>query len=155
LEKAAKLNDDDGSKKYKHPLAEIQDQVGARVITFYRSDVSTIAAQVEKYYRAIEAVDKVPHSEWEFGYFGKHYIFVIPTDVIVQGADPKLVPKFFELQIKTLFQHAWSEANHDLGYKPEGDELSSEQKRKLAYSSAQAWGADMIFDEMHQEQKRQ
>ena len=54
---------------------------------------------------------------------------------------------FFELQIKTLFQNAWSEANHDLGYKPER-ELSKDEKRKIAFTSAQAWGADMIFDEL-------
>jgi putative GTP pyrophosphokinase len=55
---------------------------------------------------------------------------------------------FFELQIKTLFQHAWSEAEHDLGYKP-ATVLSSDQKRRLAFTAAQAWGADQIFDELY------
>jgi len=53
-------------------------------------------------------------------------------------------PEFFELQIKTLFQHAWSEADHDLGYKSDR-ELSREEKRQVAFTAAQSWGADKIF----------
>ena len=135
-------------RKYSEPLHQIQDQVGARIITFYRSDVDVLDRIVGKYFRAIESKDHVPDSEWEFGYFGKHHILVIPSDVIDDGWDKAMVPKFFELQIKTLFQHAWSEADHDLGYKPGSTPLSSEEKRKLAYTSAQAWGADHMFDEL-------
>lgn len=146
LEKGTALKDD-GSPKYPDPINDIQDQIGARIITFYKSDVLRLAARVEKYFRAIEAKDRVPETESEFGYFGRHYIFFVPSDV-VGGYDRALLPKVFELQIKTLFQHAWSEANHDLGYKPGDLILTSEDKRKLAFTSAQAWGADMIFDEL-------
>ena len=59
-------------------------------------------------------------------------------------------PTFFELQIKTLFEHSWAEANHDLAYKPHS-ELNLVQKRKIAFTAAQAWGADKIFDELSQE----
>jgi ppGpp synthetase/RelA/SpoT-type nucleotidyltranferase len=138
---------EDGTPKYRDPLAEIQDQVGARVITFYTSDVLRIASRVEKFFHAIEAKDRVPESESEFGYFGRHYVFLVPTDAIA-GLERSLLPRVFELQIKTLFQHAWSEANHDLGYKPEGEALTREEKRKLAFTSAQAWGADLIFEEL-------
>jgi hypothetical protein len=34
-----------------------------------------------------------------------------------------------------------------LGYKPSVD-LTSEQRRKLAFTAAQAWGADQIFEEL-------
>jgi putative GTP pyrophosphokinase len=107
---------------------------------------------VEKYFRAIESKDHVPDSEWEFGYFGRHYVLVIPSDVIEDNWDKALVPKFFELQIKTLFQHAWSEAEHDLGYKEVvAESLNLDQKRRLAFTSAQAWGADHMFDELFRE----
>jgi ppGpp synthetase/RelA/SpoT-type nucleotidyltranferase len=145
--KKSSATDKNGAPKYADPLSEIQDQVGARIVTFYKSDVLRIAAVVEKYFRAIEAKNHVPESDSEFSYFGKHYIFFVSSDAS-SGLDRALLPKVFELQIKTLFQHAWSEANHDLGYKPGGGTLTSDDKRKLAFTSAQAWGADMIFDEL-------
>jgi putative GTP pyrophosphokinase len=135
-------------RKYSEPLHQIQDQVGARIITFYRSDVNRLDKVVGKYFRAIESKDHVPDSEWEFGYFGRHHILVIPSDVIDDDWDKAMVPKFFELQIKTLFQHAWSEAEHDVGYKEGTKPLNLDQKRHLAFTSAQAWGADRIFDEL-------
>ena len=149
LAKARKV--ENGAAKYAEPLRQIQDQVGARVITFYWSDVERIAAIVERYYRPIEARNLVPESEWEFGYFGRHYILLIPNDVIDPSMDRELIPEFFELQVKTLFQHAWSEAEHDLGYKPGTVPLTSDEKRRLAFTAAQAWGADRIFDELFHE----
>jgi uncharacterized protein DUF4357/RelA/SpoT family protein len=123
-----------------------RDQIGALIITFFKSDVERIDGIITNYFKPIEIRDRVPDSEWEFGYFGKHYVLIIPGDVKSGSIATKDVPEFFELQIKTLFQHAWSEAEHDLGYKPGSVSLGPEEKRKLAYTSAQAWGADQIFD---------
>ncbi len=145
--KSAKLTD--GRPKYSDPLSQIQDQIGARIITFYLSDVAAVARIIEKYFRAVEAKDLVPESEWEFGYFGRHYILLTPTDVIDPEMNKSDVPDFFELQIKTLFQHAWSEGEHDLGYKPGTVRLNADEKRRLAFTAAQSWGADRIFDELY------
>ncbi len=133
----------DGSRKYTDPMTQIQDQIGARIVCFYLSDVERIAIEIDKYLRPIEAKLVIPESEAEFGYFGKHYVLFLPDDVL-DGGDH---PKFFELQIKTLFQHAWSEAEHDLTYKPQAH-LPADVNRKVAFTAAQAWGADMIFDEL-------
>ena len=75
-------------------------------------------------------------------------MLLIPSDVLDDSVDRSEAPDFFELQVKTLFQHAWSEANHDLGYKPGSVPLDADAKRRLAFTSAQAWGADRIFDEL-------
>lgn len=139
---------ENGRPKYADPLNQIQDQVGARVITFYLSDVDAVSATIERYFRPVESRVLIPESEWEFGYFGKHYILLMPRDVVEPGMDPSNVPDFFELQVKTLFQHAWSEANHDLGYKPGLNPPTSDEKRRMALTAAQAWGSDCMFDEL-------
>lgn len=147
LQKASKM--EDSELKYKHPIAEIQDQVGARIVTFYSSDVPRVSEEVNRYFHPIENKVLIPDSENEFGYIGQHFILLLPTDVLA-GLDSTGGPPFFELQVKTLFQHAWSEAEHDLGYKP-ATPLTSLQKRKIAFTAAQAWGADQIFDELFAE----
>lgn len=138
----------DGQPKYAEPFRQIQDQIGARIVTFYLSDVVRIAQIVERYFRPIESRLVIPDSESEFGYFGRHYIFLMPNGLLKPAPEARLIPDVFELQIKTLFQHAWSEANHDLGYKPGGKVPAADQKRLLAYASAQSWGADRVFDEL-------
>jgi ppGpp synthetase/RelA/SpoT-type nucleotidyltranferase len=140
----------DGEAKYNDPLNQIQDQIGARIVTFYKSDVEEIAAEVKKYFRHIESQLIVPESEKEFGYEGQHFILFIPRDIFDDAIREEESISFFELQIKTLFQHAWSEAEHDLGYKPSAS-LTNDQKRRLAFTAAQAWGADQIFDELHRQ----
>jgi putative GTP pyrophosphokinase len=42
-------------------------------------------------------------------------------------------------------------AEHDLGYKPGAVPLTPDEKRRLAFTAAQAWGADRIFDELFHE----
>lgn len=145
--KAAKAQDDGGAK-YEHPFEQIQDLVGARVIVFYKQDVDVVSEVIDRYHRHIEAKDLVPEKDEEFGYVGKHFILAVPEDCIDDGADRAKTPQFFELQIKTLFQHAWSEANHDLAYKP-GEQLTSLQRRQVAFTAAQAWGADQMFGQLH------
>lgn len=146
LAKASKV--EEGVPKYEAPLSDIQDQVGARIVTFYISDVETVCSRIERYFHHIEKKKVVPESEAEFGYFGFHYIVGIPTDALDSAWSSNDLPEFFELQIKTLFQHAWSEANHDLGYKELGQPLTSDDKRRMAWASAQAWGADQIFEDL-------
>jgi putative GTP pyrophosphokinase len=146
IKKASSL-DDEGNRKYDNPLDQIQDQIGARIIVFYLDDVERIHDEIQRYLRPIEIKSHVPENNWNFGYFGRHFILVSPEDIWEEGKRPQDSPPFFELQIKTLFQHAWSEANHDLGYKGipiPGDDA----ERKMALASAQAWGSDQIFSEL-------
>ncbi|RVM41799.1 hypothetical protein CN106_24995 [Sinorhizobium meliloti] len=138
----------DGKAKYDDPLHQIQDQIGARIITFYKDDVQRISEEIQRYFHAIESKDMLPENEWEFGYFGNHHVLMLQQDLIDPNFDKDLVPYCFELQIKTLFQHAWSEANHDLGYKPGQQPLASDELRQLAFTSAQAWGADRVFNDL-------
>ncbi len=145
--KKALSQDDAGNKKYDQPLDQIQDQIGARIIVLYLDDVERINHEIQKYLRPIEIKSHVPENEWNFGYFGRHFVLVCPNDIWENGQRPPDSPACFELQVKTLFQHAWSEANHDLGYK--GIPIpGADAERKMALASAQAWGSDQIFSEL-------
>lgn len=137
----------DGSKfKYSDPINQIQDQIAGRIVVKYPSDIEKVSSSIEKYYRPIERQKVIPDADDKFGYEGKHYILFIPEHIL-PVVNKRDFPKVFELQIKTLFQHAWSEAEHDLAYKAKKD-LSSEVKRKVAFTAAQAWGADQIFQDL-------
>jgi len=138
----------DGELKYPEPLAQIQDQIGARVIVFFLSDVEKISTLIKENFTITESAVKEPESTSEFSYFGHHYICMMPTEISGNYSD-SYCPDWFELQIKTMHQHAWSEAGHDIGYKPSEFALSSKEERKMAYASALSWGADRAFDDLH------
>ena len=146
VKKASKINSD-GSQKYPDPLEQIQDVIGARIITFYKPDVLNASQMIEDHFQRIEEKELAPSSEYEFGYFGRHYVLILPSDVLSEELSES-PPQIFELQVKTLFQHAWSEASHDLDYKEENEPLTIDDRRRIAFASAQSWGADMAFEEV-------
>lgn len=143
--------DSTGKPKYNVPMKEIQDFIGARIIVYYKSDVEDVAKIISNRFNFVEEHRFVPEDVSAFGYEGVHFICFIPNFIMPNEKSP-LLPDFFELQIKTLYQHAWSQSQHGLGYKPY-TVLSNEEKRKLAFISAQSWGADTILDEIIRKQK--
>jgi ppGpp synthetase/RelA/SpoT-type nucleotidyltranferase len=149
LVKAAKKNDD-GSARYVDPIGQIQDQIGARIITFYKRDGDAVCQRILKFFARAEEQTKEPESEWEFGYFGRHFILMLPGDAVPRNISTTEAPAIFELQVRTLFEHAWSESEHDLVYKAPAP-LSRDQLRRCAFTAAQAWGADRAFQELFDE----
>lgn len=141
------LQTKDKQLKYKLPFRELQDLIGGRVVVYYKSDINKIETELEKNYKRVEKIEIVPDDEKEFGYEGIHYILFIPNHIYNPHRDNINIPYFFELQIKTLYQHAWAQSEHGLGYKP-GVELPKVVKRKLAFIAAQSWGADEILEEL-------
>jgi len=72
---------------------------------------------------------------------------MIPPEIYNKYRNESHIPDFFELQILTLYQHAYATTEHDLGYKP-GFELDRETIRKLSFIAAQSWAADKILEEI-------
>jgi ppGpp synthetase/RelA/SpoT-type nucleotidyltranferase len=56
-------------------------------------------------------------------------------------------PTTFELQVRTLFMHAWAEPQHDIAYKAPVP-LTHDEKRQLAWAASNAWGGDAIFEQV-------
>lgn len=146
LEKAQKRNDD-GTLKYPYPLVEIQDIIGVRVIVFYLEDVDRVKNKLNSWLRSIEERSVSPADDRAFSYFGHHSVMYIP-DECRRECELAGDIKFFELQIKTMFQHAWSEAEHDLLYKPQNVTITSQHKRLTGFAASLAWGADKAFQDV-------
>lgn len=143
---------ENGVRKYQDPISQIQDQIGARILVLYLDDVEEVGKTILDYYGYFEDIAKEPKNDHEFKYFGRHMILPFPKGIREKYGKDK-IPVTFELQIKTLFQYAWSECEHDLNYKPHGKEIDREGQRLLALASAQAWGSDKIFDELIKKSK--
>lgn len=141
---------ENGKKKYDTPLDHIQDQIGARIITFYLDDLERIREEIREFFPKIEEQEIQPDNPEQFDYEGVHFILFIPEDIRDPSLPPQECPLVFELQIKTMYQHAWAEANHDLSYK-NIKKLTHLQERKVAFTAAQTWGADLLFSQLANE----
>ena len=96
---------------------DITDILGCRVITFLSDEVDQIGKKVEEKF----VVDWENSSnkkdllkENAFGYLSLHYICSLPFG---DKWPDEICGKKFEIQIRTILQHAWSAIHHDIGYK--------------------------------------
>ena len=127
--------------KYKS-LQDITDIIGLRVITFYIDDVDKVASAVERLFKVDwdNTVDKRKvHEIDSFGYLSLHYICYL------DGA-----PYRFEIQLRTVLQHAWANMNHDTGYKS-GVEVPREYLRNLNRLAGMLELADEQFSKIRTE----
>ena len=98
---------------------DLYDLIGARVICYFNDGVDAIGKEIEKHFeidwkkssdkRAILKADR-------FGYLSLHYVCKLRKE---DGYADNLTDVSFEIQIRTILQHAWAAIVHDLGYKNE------------------------------------
>jgi len=131
---------------YDEPLIEVEDQVAGRILVFFLSDVEPAHVQAERLFTPVEAVQRRPTRYNEFDYESFHAIYGIPPQTKpARWNERDDLPRTFELQIRTLFQHSYAEPQHDLAYKPETPP-SDEIRRELAWVAASSWGADQAIE---------
>lgn len=144
LNKATEKRDE----PYTDPLEEIEDQVAGRVLVFFERDIETVSDKLVDWYGPVEVSRREPERDEEFGYLSKHFIFVIPNHLKPQGWDDLTrMPPTFEIQVRTLFMHAYAEPEHELSYKSAKD-LTRDQRRQFAWIAAAAWGGDQAFERL-------
>lgn len=102
--------------KYKS-LENITDIVGARVVTYFADHIDKVTGIIENVFEIdrVNSIDKRKSLDIDsFGYLSSHYICRIPKEVC---DDPDINSIWFEIQIRSILQHAWATVFHDIGYK--------------------------------------
>lgn len=103
-------------------ISDLTDLLGLRVITYFRDDVDRAATVIEKLFEIDpeNSVDKGAMMDPEqFGYLSVHYIAKLDSARAVLTEYRAYAGLWFEIQVRSILQHAWAEMEHDLGYKSE------------------------------------
>lgn len=121
-------------KTYSDPQIELTDKVGVRVVVYYEDDVDRVAAilanRLEKHPSlCVDKRDDLKPNE--FGYRSFHLIVRLCEPEAKMEAYGPLRGEWFEVQIRTVLEHAWAEIEHEVIYKS-GIERPSGLTRRFA-----------------------
>ncbi|MGF0538052.1 GTP pyrophosphokinase [Agrobacterium sp. ES01] len=137
-------------KNYKDPAKQITDISGIRIILFVESDIKSVSEIIRNSF----SIDELNSSNKDeklsldrVGYRSVHFVCDI-------GNNRSALPEFegldslkFEIQIRTVLQHAWAELAHDRSYKFRG-KLPSSIQRSLYLHAGLLEIADKGFSEL-------
>lgn len=105
--------------KYNDPLKEITDLSAARIITYLPGTIKDVCNSIETEFSVLEKIDKADElmDEGKFGYHSVHYLVTLPQDRTRLSEYRRFSGIIFEIQVRTILQHAWAEMEHDIQYK--------------------------------------
>lgn len=136
-------------KGYESP-EKATDLAGIRVITFIEKDAAAAAKLLQESFTTHpeKSLDKSEElGDSQVGYRSIHLICEL-------GKDRACLPEYqpfkgivFEVQVRTVLQHAWAEIDHDRGYKFNGV-LPSQLRRRLNLLAGQLELADKEFSRL-------
>ena len=136
----------DGTPKYPSGMQDIDDVIGLRVILFLESDIASAIGALGGAFDQLGHVDKASEqrSRGEFGYSGQHLVLAVPDRKTPPGCE-LFRGQRFEVQLRTILQHAWAEFEHDIRYKG-GGAVPPEVNRAFTLASGLIELADREFD---------
>lgn len=135
--------------KYDPPFSQVEDFIGLRVLVRFPAEAREVADYLKmSFLPNVEDYYKMPKDPNQFGYEGHQIIQSLPR--LQPDRNAAGFPKVFEVQVKTLFMHAWSEAEHYIRYERirRGETVASDVQRRLAWIAASSWGSDRILAEL-------
>ena len=139
--------------KYVDPINEITDVCGIRIIGYTNHDVKLIQEIIESEFK-IDKDNSIDKSEImkddQVGYRSVHYVASIKSNRTRLMEYQEYQGIKFEIQIRTLLQHAWAEIEHDRNYKFSG-ELPSEIKRRFYLVAGSLELLDREFEQLSQD----
>ena len=140
-------------KEYNDPEQQLTDLSGIRVITYLEEQVSQISTIV----RSLFDVDKANSldrteilGDDKVGYRSTHFVCTLGKKRGELPEYERLGDLKFEIQVRTVLQHAWAELAHDRSFKF-GAALPPKIQRKLNLYAGMLEIVDASFDEISRE----
>ncbi|MEZ5017899.1 MAG: hypothetical protein R2800_12650 [Flavipsychrobacter sp.] len=136
------------TKNYNNPKEEITDLAGVRIVTYVEDDNARVSRIVEDNF-TIDKENSVNKGEElgvdKVGYKSIHYIASMSDDRLALPEYKRFKNLKFEIQIRTILQHAWAEIEHDRNYKFSGV-LPDDIQRRFGLLAAAMESADREFN---------
>jgi putative GTP pyrophosphokinase len=140
-------------KKYRQPEIQIIDLSGIRVVTFLEDQVQQIVGVIRELFE-VDEVNSKDRSESlghdRLGYRSTHFVCVLGKGRDALPEHESLGHLKFEIQVRTVLQHAWAELAHDRSFKFKTG-LPVKLERKLNLYSGMLEIVDSGFDEIAKE----
>lgn len=110
----AKLRD----RKAKNPRRLLYDAIGCRVVTYYDEDVDVVVDHLKRDLDVHRTVDKRKRLPLKaFGYRSVHLRARLRDTRTGVSTLALLGRREFEIQVRSILEHAWSEVEHEIVYK--------------------------------------
>jgi putative GTP pyrophosphokinase len=101
-------------------IHDLQDLVGLRLILQFRSQADAVRTAIGNTFTVVKEYDTSDRlKDDQFGYSSIHIIVKIPAEWLSVPTMAGLGDLMAEVQIRTLAQHIWAAASHELQYKQE------------------------------------
>ncbi|MEL0660983.1 hypothetical protein V6255_17775, partial [Psychromonas arctica] len=141
------------NEKYSDPINEIQDFSGIRIITYVEDEIDSICKIIEENFE-IDLENSSNKSDElgidKVGYKSVHYVATLKKDRLKLPEYKQFQNKLFEIQIRTILQHAWAEIEHDRNYKFSG-KLPPDISRRFKILAGVLEMSDREFNNISQE----
>lgn len=133
--------------KYEHPIEEITDLAGVRVITNVLQTISEVDELLHGEFEIVERSDKGKTllDEEKFGYQSVHYLVKLSDNRSNLAEYERYSAGIVEVQVRTILQHAWAEIEHDIQYKSSYS-IPSEIRRRFMSLAGMLEVADREFE---------
>lgn len=157
LKAKARKKGPDGSLLYPDPRHDIHDMIGVRITTYHSTEIPVALKVLRDSFIVHKSVDKAQETRISGGFgYGSHHLILEVDETNEDLQD--YVGMVFEVQVRTVLQHAWAEFEHDIRYKRSGigtdarngttGQLNPEVDRMFTLAAGLIELADQQFDQI-------
>ena len=140
-------------KTYSSPWNALTDKIGVRAMTYYAGDVETVVGALRNQFDVddTKSVDKrTALGLKEFGYRSVHLIVRLSGANSRNAEYAELAGEWFEIQIRSVLEHAWAEIEHEVVYKS-GVDFPDVIRRRFAALAGMLELLEREFSELRRE----